>query len=151
FQTPLEVAEALAPHTTQPISPPPEIEMPQLCLAARGGPVPESGPATPAPLSPTQQSSAVRRNWQISGAPDSKPNVNSTPAGGNGNNQVKNNHSTEVKAEARNLVTNSSPAPPKGAVAAKSQPTPASQEEAPYRQQARPIAATATANELLVK
>jgi serine/threonine protein kinase len=147
FQTPLEVAEALAPFTTQPISPPPEIEMPQLCLAARGGPMPESGPATPAPLSPTQQASAVRRNWQISGAPDSKPNVNSTPAGGNGNNQVKHIQSTEVKAEPRNLV-NSNPAPQRAAI---SQSTRTSQEEASYRQPSRPGPATATANELLVK
>jgi eukaryotic-like serine/threonine-protein kinase len=151
FQTPLEIAEALAPHTTQPIGPPPETEMPQLCLAAKGGPMPESGPTTPAPLSPAQQSAVVRRNWQISGAPDSKPNVNSTPAGGNGNNQVKNNLSTEAKAEPINLVTNSNPAPQRAAVAAKSQPTPMSQEETTYRQPARPVAATATANELLVK
>jgi serine/threonine protein kinase len=35
-QTPLEVAEALAPYTQAPIGPPPEEEMPRLCPAARG-------------------------------------------------------------------------------------------------------------------
>ncbi|HEV3237480.1 MAG TPA: serine/threonine-protein kinase, partial [Gemmataceae bacterium] len=152
FQTPLEVAEALAPHTTQPIGPPPEIEMPQLCLAAKGGPMAEAGPTTPAPLTPTQQSSAVRKNWQISGAPDSKPNVNSTPAGGNGNNQIKNGVSPEVKAEARNLVADPQPVPQRAVAAAvKLQPAKTSQEASPCRLPTRPAVAKAAAIGLLVE
>jgi serine/threonine protein kinase len=36
-QSPQEVADALAPFTREPIGPPPEDEMPRLCLAASGG------------------------------------------------------------------------------------------------------------------
>jgi WD40 repeat protein len=36
FQTPLELAEALAPFVQEPIAPPPEEEMPGLCPALRG-------------------------------------------------------------------------------------------------------------------
>jgi hypothetical protein len=43
-QTPQEVAEALAPYTTEPIGPPPEDEMPLLSPAASGGPPPTTGP-----------------------------------------------------------------------------------------------------------
>jgi serine/threonine protein kinase len=38
YQHPLDVAHALAPWTQQPIAPPSEAEMPQLCLAAQGAP-----------------------------------------------------------------------------------------------------------------
>src|SRR5262249_30376191 len=58
FQTPLEVAEALTAFTRQPIGPPPENEMPQLCPAAKGGVTPDSGPPTPAPLS-----QEPRKSW----------------------------------------------------------------------------------------
>jgi hypothetical protein len=48
YQTPLEVVEALAPWTAEPIAPPSEAEMPQLCpaLATAG----EGGPTTPRQL-----------------------------------------------------------------------------------------------------
>ena len=36
YQTPQEIADALVPFTKEPIPPPPEAEMPQLSLAARG-------------------------------------------------------------------------------------------------------------------
>jgi serine/threonine protein kinase len=42
-QTPQEVADALAPFTTQPIAPPPENEMPRLSPAASGGQASRSG------------------------------------------------------------------------------------------------------------
>jgi serine/threonine protein kinase len=44
-QTPLELADALAPFTTEPIAPPPEDEMPRLSPAARGGQPPPAGAA----------------------------------------------------------------------------------------------------------
>src|SRR5262249_56365204 len=46
YQTPIEVADALAPFTQTPIPPPPENEMPQLSLAARARQREASTPAT---------------------------------------------------------------------------------------------------------
>jgi hypothetical protein len=58
YQTPAQVADALAPWTRQAISPPPEAEMPRLSLAAMGGAMPEttaSGMGTPTPQPVPQQ------------------------------------------------------------------------------------------------
>ncbi len=54
YQTPAEVAEALAPLTTRPIPPPPEVEMPRLSPAASMPAVAEVsvGAAAPAPAGP---------------------------------------------------------------------------------------------------
>ncbi|MFL5243192.1 MAG: protein kinase domain-containing protein [Gemmataceae bacterium] len=90
FQMPSEIAEALAPYTKDPIGPPPEIEMPQLCPAAKGATVPDGGPATPAPVSPAPISASSRKSWQISGGPDSKAKGPPTPSTGNGNDQIRN-------------------------------------------------------------
>jgi serine/threonine protein kinase len=69
YQTPLAVAEALAPWTLVPIPPPPENEMPQLSLAAMGAAPGEqnvtstrnaqSGEPSPSPAS--------RKQWQVAG------------------------------------------------------------------------------------
>src|SRR6266542_1970645 len=47
YQTPLAVAEALAPWTQTPIPPPPDSEMPRLCLAATSGASTISSGTTP--------------------------------------------------------------------------------------------------------
>jgi hypothetical protein len=72
YQTPLEVAEALAPWTQGPIGPPTEQEMPRLSPAATGEKAPsdsqlaQSGPTTVA-------SPAPRKNWQVSAPPPRPP------------------------------------------------------------------------------
>ncbi len=61
YQTPTEVAEALAPWTTTPIPPPPEVEMPQLSLAAMG-----AATGDPTRSRPPQRS-AVRHAQTVAG------------------------------------------------------------------------------------
>jgi serine/threonine protein kinase len=65
YQTPGEAADALAPWTQTPISPPPASEMPQLSPAAMG-----NGPDGPGSSSgtrvPTGEGSGPRRQWQVS-------------------------------------------------------------------------------------
>jgi serine/threonine protein kinase len=75
YPAPSDVAEALEPWTQTPIPPPPESEMPQFSLAARGpGTGAEtgisSGPRTPSGGNP---SSAQRKSWQV--PPASSPRV----------------------------------------------------------------------------
>jgi eukaryotic-like serine/threonine-protein kinase len=75
YQTPMAVAEALAPWTTTPIALPPEVEMPHLSLAAMGG-GPPSADATLTGLPRTSGSdppSATRKPWQVAanGTPSS--------------------------------------------------------------------------------
>jgi eukaryotic-like serine/threonine-protein kinase len=81
YQTPNEVAEALAAWTQTPIPPPPANEMPQLSPAAMGNPGSEtnlsSGPRTPAsgsPLSPTP-----RKLWQVKQSGSAAPLPPSAP------------------------------------------------------------------------
>jgi serine/threonine protein kinase len=54
YQTPAEVAEALAAWTQEPISPPPVEEMPQLCPATQ-----PSDPLAPEPLPPLRQAATA--------------------------------------------------------------------------------------------
>ncbi len=80
YQTPLAVAEALAPWTQVPIAPPPDNEMPQLSLAAMGAAPgeqnatgarnPPAGEPSPAPTS--------RKQWQVA----NKANATSVPVVG---------------------------------------------------------------------
>jgi serine/threonine protein kinase len=75
YQTPLEVADALAPWTQTPIPPPPESEMPQFSLAAKlssqgtetgassASRSPSDSPVVPAPQ--------PRKVWQVASAPPS--------------------------------------------------------------------------------
>jgi serine/threonine protein kinase len=75
YQTPMAVADALAPWTTTPIALPPEIEMPRLSPAAMGG-GPPGADATLTGLSRTGCSdppSATRKPWQVAanGTPSS--------------------------------------------------------------------------------
>ena len=79
YQTPIEVAEALAPWTTAPIPPPPEAEMPQLSPAAMGGGVPGSD-VTRAGAS-SDPPSGTRKPWQVSnGSPSSSAPATAPPA-----------------------------------------------------------------------
>src|SRR5262249_16615037 len=69
YQSPIDVAEALAPWTQTPIPPPPDVEMPQLSPAAMA-----PGPGDPTMVSRATPGSgdvgAVgRKGWQVSGAP----------------------------------------------------------------------------------
>jgi serine/threonine protein kinase len=90
-QTPMEVAEALAPWTQTPIPPPPEHEMPQLSPAAMGGASSDnnlsSGPRSPSGTS--ELSPTPRKVWQVSQtgttpaplvAPPPKPAPSKPPA-----------------------------------------------------------------------
>ncbi len=79
YQTPLQVAEALAPFTRTPIPPPPESEMPQLSLAAMA---PNLGQPTGATAdSPTDDSGSGsgRKPWKVSGQVPAAP-PSTTPA-----------------------------------------------------------------------
>jgi hypothetical protein len=80
YQTPLEVVEALARWTQQPIPPPAENEMPRLSLAARGR---IRGDATSSPATPTLSgplsSSRTRKTWQVPEGQTPQPNVGSLP------------------------------------------------------------------------
>jgi serine/threonine protein kinase len=84
YQTPIAVAEALAPWTTTPIPLPPESEMPHLSLAAMGGGAPGGG-ATLTGLSQTGSSdppSGTRKPWQVANgsSPSAAPPRLPTPA-----------------------------------------------------------------------
>jgi eukaryotic-like serine/threonine-protein kinase len=69
YQTPAELAEALAPWTQTPIGPPPEAEMPRLSLAATGvAPGENTVVGSAAPSTPA---SGSRKNWQV--PPSSHP------------------------------------------------------------------------------
>jgi serine/threonine protein kinase len=86
YATPAEVADVLIPWTQTPIPPPPEVEMPQLSLAAMGSSAGENtlsgGPRTP----PSGVlSSSTRKCWQVSQSatpppPGSAPKSNPPPA-----------------------------------------------------------------------
>ena len=68
YQTPVAVAEALAPWTTTPIPPPPESEMPQLSPAAMGGPPGGGDPSLVGAgrtLSGDPPSGTLRKPWQV--------------------------------------------------------------------------------------
>jgi eukaryotic-like serine/threonine-protein kinase len=89
YQTPIAVAEALAPWTTTPIPLPPESEMPHLSLAAMGGGAPGGGApgggATLTGLSQTGSSdppSGTRKPWQVANgsSPSAAPPRLPTPA-----------------------------------------------------------------------
>jgi serine/threonine protein kinase len=82
YQTPLAVAEALAPWTKTPIPPPPDAEMPHLSLAAAGNttstttvtPVPASDGVLPTVKPATVPSPAPRKAWQVTApAPAAAP------------------------------------------------------------------------------
>ncbi len=80
YQTPMEVAEALAPWTTAPIPPPPDAEMPQLSPAAMGAGVPGSD-ATRVGASSSDPPSGTRKPWQVSnGSPSSSAPATAPPA-----------------------------------------------------------------------
>jgi serine/threonine protein kinase len=67
FQSPQELADALAPWTQTPIPPPPEAEMPQFSLAATR-PLTETGAASLTSRPPSDASPTPRKVWQVSGA-----------------------------------------------------------------------------------
>src|SRR5262245_16845668 len=87
YQTPLAVAEALAPWTKTQIPPPPDTEMPRLSPAATSGTPGSSGNASTSTGSDsglrtnarpaTAPSPPPRKNWQVSGTP---PPPSSQPA-----------------------------------------------------------------------
>jgi serine/threonine protein kinase len=83
-QAPLEVAEALAPFTQEPIGPPPDGEMPHLSPAALGltASDPNSASVSVPPVSSGSgaPSSGHRKNWQVPTTPGSRPSSpGSTP------------------------------------------------------------------------
>jgi len=88
YQTPLEVAEALAPWTETPIPPPDTKEMPQLSPAASPASAVESsavsnvGPRTPppGPATPAPPPSKPRRNWDLPGKPTAPPSKGPPPS-----------------------------------------------------------------------
>lgn len=73
FQSPQEVADALSPWTQTPIPPPPEREMPQLSLAAKGSGSDERL-ADPGSKTP-KVGSGVKKNWQVK-----EPNSTAPPS-----------------------------------------------------------------------
>jgi eukaryotic-like serine/threonine-protein kinase len=84
YQTPIAVAEALAPFTTTAIPLPPESEMPQLSLAAMGG-GPPTGDGSPTGITRTGSSdppSGTRKPWQVANgsASSTTPQRPPTPA-----------------------------------------------------------------------
>ncbi len=74
FQTPVEVVDAVAPWTAEPIAPPPEDEMPQHCRAALGAGQAEPNLAPGAPgLADPSSPSQTRRAWTVTGHPSPRP------------------------------------------------------------------------------
>ncbi|MFO0881495.1 MAG: serine/threonine-protein kinase [Gemmataceae bacterium] len=76
FQTPLELADALAPWTQTPIPPPPENEMPQFSLAARGMPstIGEAGlSSSKSSMGETVPIPTSRKSWQLPGGATREP------------------------------------------------------------------------------
>jgi serine/threonine protein kinase len=75
YQTPQQVADALAPYTQTQIPPPPSEEMPQFSLAAMGGP--ETGTPTrtgmPPPTPNLSPQPGPRKAWQVPGGDLSAP------------------------------------------------------------------------------
>jgi serine/threonine protein kinase len=77
-QTPLEVADALAPFTQGAIGPPPEEEMPRLSPAALGLTVVDGGSSVSTPaFSSGPPSSGQRKSWQVPATSDSRPTATS--------------------------------------------------------------------------
>jgi serine/threonine protein kinase len=67
YQTPQQVADALAPYTQTPIPPPPTEEMPQFSPAAMGGP--ETGTPTRIGMTPSPAPvPAPKKAWQVPGS-----------------------------------------------------------------------------------
>jgi serine/threonine protein kinase len=85
YQTPMAVADALAPWTTTPIPPPPESEMPQLSLAAMAPPLTGDASMAPGsrPSAGADSSSGARRMWQVPGGPITPPTGASKGAASN--------------------------------------------------------------------
>jgi serine/threonine protein kinase len=69
-QTPIEVAEALAPWTQTPIPPPAEAEMPRLSPAASGNP---SEAMAGVALASTASGAPQKKAWQVTPPPSARP------------------------------------------------------------------------------
>src|SRR5262249_47634774 len=80
YQTPAEVAAALAPFTQAPVGPPPEEEMPKLSPAVQGGP--ESSPRSPLPTARVTPSGERPGSSQTVRRPPSSQGRGDTPANG---------------------------------------------------------------------
>jgi eukaryotic-like serine/threonine-protein kinase len=81
YQTPAEVAEALAEWTQTPIGPPPEHEMPRLSAALRG-PTSADGSPSPTPRTRGEQTPPSRKTWQDRASPpDTAPKARETMRG----------------------------------------------------------------------
>jgi serine/threonine protein kinase len=74
YQTPAEVADALAPWAQGTIAPPSDREMPQLSLAATGG----SPGMEPTQVSSPQTPTSPRKSWQVTGTPTKPPSMQDT-------------------------------------------------------------------------
>ncbi len=78
YQTPIEVAEVLAPWTQTPIPPPPEAEMPQLSPAAMGAPA--GGSDVSRVGASSDPPSGTRKPWQVSNGSPSSAAPTAAPA-----------------------------------------------------------------------
>jgi len=124
YQTPVEVAEALAPYTQTPIPPPPDSEMPQLSRAAMGPNLGEpSLAAKPGGTGSDVVSAPSRKPWQAEGAPlvrggDTTPNAaaGTQPAVG---------PATPPRKPAPPAARPGPPTPPRPAAPAAARPAPA--------------------------
>jgi serine/threonine protein kinase len=76
YQTPAEVAEALAPWTQSPIAPPPPEEMPQLARAARAAK--DAGAGTGVPVSLYGPTSSVTRPAGLAAGTPASPGLSPT-------------------------------------------------------------------------
>src|SRR5262249_49774621 len=84
YQTPAAVAEALAPWTTEAIAPPPEEEMPRLCLAAQAAGTPET-PSQRVRLT-VSAAAASTRQTRTASVGELDPPAGQKPRGGAGSN-----------------------------------------------------------------
>jgi eukaryotic-like serine/threonine-protein kinase len=69
YQTPAEVADALAPWVQAPIAPPADRELPQLSLAASGASPGAEPTLISSPQTPSAPPAGPRKGWQVTGAP----------------------------------------------------------------------------------
>jgi len=65
YQTPMEIAELLAPWTKTPIPPPPETEMPQLSPAAMGVSTSDPNAASRVGATDPPSGTGLRKPWQL--------------------------------------------------------------------------------------
>ncbi len=130
YQTPAEVAEALAPWTQNPVPPPPAEALPRLSPAAMTGVVPSSDSR----LASVAPGSGSHKNWRVAGAAvPTPPPTPRTPAPAPAPRQA-------TVAQARASTRPAAGAANNGAVASRSKPAAQTDSQALAETPSKPVA-----------